>query len=141
MNKVTLHGYLGGNPENNKGVVKASLATTEKWYDKNTGELQERTEWHRLTMFGKVGERAAEYLDKGSEILLEGSLRTNKWQDDNGNNRYTTEIIVSNWEFCGSKPKNAENSGNPVVSDTREAEMSEVDGFVNSNGEAQDVPF
>ncbi len=79
----------------NKAITNLSIATTESWKDKSTGQKQERTEWHRVSLFGKLAEIAGQYLDKGSKIYVEGKLQTRKWQDNNGQDRYTTEIIVS----------------------------------------------
>lgn len=99
INKAILIGNLGSDPEvrtlpSGDAVATVSLATSESWTDRNTGELQERTEWQRLVFFGKVAEVAGEYLRKGSRIYVEGKLRTRKWQDSNGLDRYTTEIVV-----------------------------------------------
>lgn len=99
VNKVILVGNLGQDPEvrympNGNGVATLSLATTDSWKDKNTGQLQERTEWHRVVLFGKLAEVAGEYLRKGSQIYVEGRLQTRKWTDQGGQERYTTEIVV-----------------------------------------------
>ena len=99
INKVILVGNLGGDPEtrylpNGNAVTNITLATTDSWKDKQTGQLQERTEWHRVVLFGKVAEIAAEYLRKGSQCYIEGRLQTRKWQDQQGQDRYTTEIVV-----------------------------------------------
>lgn len=100
INKVILIGNLGQDPEvrympNGKAVTNISLATLDTWKDKNTGEIKEKTEWHKIVIFGKLAEIAGEYLSKGSQIYIEGSLQTRKWQDQIGQDRYTTEIIVS----------------------------------------------
>lgn len=100
VNKVILIGHLGQDPEvrympNGNAVVNMTLATSENWKDKNTGENKEKTEWHRVVLFGKLAEIAGEYLKKGSQVYIEGSLQTRKWQDQNGLERYTTEIIVN----------------------------------------------
>lgn len=100
INKVILIGYLGQEPEtrymsNGSAITNISIATTESWKDKQTNEFKEKTEWHRIVLFGKLAEIAANYLHKGSQVYLEGSLRTRKWQNQNGENRYTTEIIIS----------------------------------------------
>lgn len=84
-------------------VTNATLATSESWKDKQTGETQERTEWHNLTFYGKVAEIAGEYLKKGSQVYVEGSIRTEKWQDKEGKDRYTTKIIVSDMQMLGSR--------------------------------------
>ncbi|MBZ2279619.1 MAG: single-stranded DNA-binding protein, partial [Buchnera aphidicola] len=100
INKVILIGHLGQDPEvrympNGNAVVNMTLATSENWKDKNTGENKEKTEWHRIVLFGKLAEIAGEYLRKGSQVYIEGSLQTRKWQDQNGLERYTTEILVN----------------------------------------------
>ncbi|WP_425619636.1 single-stranded DNA-binding protein [Buchnera aphidicola] len=100
VNKVILIGHLGQDPEvrympNGNAVVNMTLATSENWKDKNTGENKEKTEWHRIVLFGKLAEIAGEYLRKGSQIYIEGALQTRKWQDQNGIERYTTEVIVN----------------------------------------------
>ncbi|QCI16768.1 single-stranded DNA-binding protein [Buchnera aphidicola (Aphis craccivora)] len=100
VNKVILIGHLGQDPEvrympNGNAVVNMTLATSENWKDKNTGETKEKTEWHRVVLFGKLAEIAGEYLRKGSQVYIEGSLQTRKWQDQNGLERYTTEVIVN----------------------------------------------
>ena len=123
MNKAILKGRLGNNPENNKGAVKFSLATSEKWKDKKTGEMQERTEWHNVVFWGNVGKVVEKHLTKGSEVMVEGSINTQKWQDKQGNDRYTTQIVGSSFEFCGVKP---EGSSDPVSNDdsNQQAEKS-----------------
>lgn len=100
INKVILIGNLGQDPDirympNGNAVVNINLATSDVWKDKNTGETREKTEWHRVVLFGKLAEIAGKYLKKGSQVYIEGSLQTRKWQDQNGIDRYTTEIIVS----------------------------------------------
>ena len=100
VNKVTLIGNLGNDPEvrysgNGNAVANVSLATAESWRDKDSGEQQERTEWHRVVFFGRLAEIVSEYLHKGSQIYVEGRLQTNKWQDKEGNDRYTTQIVAN----------------------------------------------
>ncbi|MGI0118175.1 single-stranded DNA-binding protein [Zooshikella sp. RANM57] len=99
VNKVILIGNLGADPEvrympNGNAVTNLSIATSEQWKDKQTGQPQERTEWHRVVMFGKLAEVAGQYLRKGSKVYLEGKLQTRKWQAQDGSDRYTTEIVV-----------------------------------------------
>lgn len=99
VNKVILVGNVGGDPEtrylpNGNAVTNITLATSDSWKDKQTGQMQERTEWHRVVFFGKVAEIAGEYLRKGSQVYVEGRLQTRKWQDQQGQDRYTTEIVV-----------------------------------------------
>jgi single-strand DNA-binding protein len=100
INKVILVGNLGAKPEvkyasNGNAIANLSVATSESWTDKNSGEKQEKTEWHRVSLFGKLAEIAGQYLDKGSKVYVEGKLQTRKWQDQNGQDRYTTEVVVS----------------------------------------------
>ena len=99
INKVILIGNLGADPEvrylpSGSAVANLRIATSESWKDKTTGEPQERTEWHRVALFGKLAEIAGQYLRKGSKVYIEGKLRTRKWQDQSGQDRYTTEIVV-----------------------------------------------
>lgn len=99
INKVILVGNLGQDPEirympNGGAVANITIATSESWRDKATGEQREKTEWHRVSLFGKLAEVAGEYLRKGSQVYIEGQLQTRKWQDQNGQDRYTTEVVV-----------------------------------------------
>jgi single-strand DNA-binding protein len=108
VNKVILVGHLGADPEtrampSGMTVANLRLATTENWKDKQSGEQQERTEWHSVALFGRLGEIAAEYLRKGSQVYIEGRLRTRKWQDKEGRDRYTTEIIGSDMQMLGGR--------------------------------------
>ena len=108
INKVILVGNLGNDPEHRVlpsggGVTNVSLATSESWRDKNTGEQQERTEWHRVVFFNRLSEIAAEYLRKGSKVYVEGSLRTRKWQDQSGQDRYSTEIVAQEMQMLDSR--------------------------------------
>ena len=107
VNKVILVGNLGADPEtrampSGSTVANLRIATSESWRDKQSGEQQERTEWHRVALFGRLGEIAAEYLKKGSQVYIEGSLRTRKWQDKQGNERYSTEIVANEMQMLGS---------------------------------------
>ena len=108
VNKVILLGNLGADPEtrytaNGNAVTNIRLATTDSWRDKQSGERQERTEWHRVVFFGRLAEVVAEYLRKGSQCYVEGQIRTNKWQGQDGQDRYTTEIIASEMQMVGSR--------------------------------------
>jgi len=108
VNKVILVGNLGKDPEvrympNGNAVANITLATSESWKDKQTGEQQEKTEWHRVVMFRRLGEIAGEYLKKGSQVYIEGKLQTRKWQDNTGNDRYTTEIVADEMQMLGSR--------------------------------------
>ena len=108
VNKVILVGNLGKDPEtrympSGSAVTNLTLATSESWKDKQTGDQQERTEWHKVAMFGRLAEIAAEYLRKGSQVYIEGKLRTRKWQDKEGKDRWTTEIVADEMQMLGSK--------------------------------------
>lgn len=108
VNKVILIGNVGGDPEvrympNGSAVTTITLATSESWKDKQTGQTQERTEWHRVVFFNRLGEIAGEYLRKGSKVYVEGALRTNKWQDQEGKDRYRTEIIGNEMQMLDSR--------------------------------------
>lgn len=108
VNKVILIGNLGNDPEvrytpSGSAVANVNLATSETWRDKQTGELQDRTEWHRVVFFNRLAEIVGEYLRKGSKIYIEGTLRTRKWQDKNGIDRYTTEIIANEMHILDSR--------------------------------------
>jgi len=108
INKVIIVGNVGGDPEtrympSGSAVTNLTIATNESWKDKQTGEQKERTEWHRVAMFNRLAEIAAEYLRKGSQVYIEGKLRTRKWQDKSGNDRYTTEIIADEMQMLGGR--------------------------------------
>jgi single-strand DNA-binding protein len=109
VNKAIIVGTLGQDPDvkytaSGSPVVNISVATNESWKDKQTGEAQERTEWHRIVIFGKLGEIAAQYLKKGSQAYFEGKIQTRKWQDQTGNDRYSTEIVANEMQMLGGKP-------------------------------------
>ena len=108
VNKVILIGNLGQDPDvkympNGGAVANVTLATSESWKDKNTGEMQERTEWHRVVFFRRLAEIVGEYLKKGSKVYIEGKLQTRKWQDQQGNDRYTTEIVADDMQMLDSR--------------------------------------
>ncbi|WP_084349690.1 single-stranded DNA-binding protein [Moraxella oblonga] len=116
VNKVIIVGRLGNDPEvrqfqNGGGVTNISVATSESWTDKNTGEKREQTEWHRVALFNRLGEIAAQYLRKGSLVYIEGSLNTRKWQDANGQDRYTTEIRANSMTMLDSRNDNQQYGG------------------------------
>jgi single-strand DNA-binding protein len=116
VNKVILIGNLGADPETRSmpsggSVANLRIATTESWRDKQTGEQQERTEWHRVALFGRLAEIAVEYLRKGSQVYIEGSLRTRKWQDKQGVERYSTEIIGNEMQMLGGRGAGAAAGG------------------------------
>ncbi len=108
INKVILVGNLGADPEtrympSGKPVTNIRIATSENWTDKQSGDKQERTEWHSIVLFDKLAEISAEYLRKGSQVYIEGSLRTRKWQDKQGGDRYTTEIVARDMQMLGGR--------------------------------------
>ncbi len=123
VNKVILVGNLGDDPTvrfmpNGGAVANITIATSESWRDKATGEQREKTEWHRVSLFGKLAEVAGEYLRKGSQVYIEGQLQTRKWQDQSGQDRYTTEVVVKGFngvmQMLGSAPASANNNRQPA---------------------------
>lgn len=108
INKVIIVGNLGNDPEmrympSGSAIANLSIATTDSWKDKQSGQLQEQTEWHRVVFFNRLAEIAGEYLRKGSQVYIEGSLRTRKWTDKSGNDRYTTEIVGKDLQMLGGR--------------------------------------
>jgi single-strand DNA-binding protein len=108
INKVIIVGNLGKDPDvrysaNGAAIANLTIATSEQWTDKQSGQKQEKTEWHRVVMFNRLGEIAGEYLKKGSQVYIEGKLQTRKWQDQNGQDRYTTEIVANEMQMLGSR--------------------------------------
>ena len=142
VNKVILVGNLGQKPDmkytqSNTAVANLSLATSESWKDKDSGDLKTKTEWHRVVYFGKLAEIAEQYLDKGSKVYVEGKLQTRKWQDQAGNDRYTTEVLGQELTMLDSS---GDSSGSSF--ENNNSGMSEED--VNQdNGEfsEEDIPF
>ena len=147
INKVILIGNLGNDPEvrytpNGSAVANITLATSTSWRDKQTGELQERTEWHRVAFFNRLAEIVGEYLHKGSKVYVEGSLRTRKWQDKaTGADRYTTEIIANEMQMLDSRSNNQQNQN---------AQQSEPSHITNTTSSTEnnisqdlddDIPF
>ena len=118
INKVIVVGNLGADPDtrfmpSGNAVTNISVATSESWNDKETGERQEKTEWHRVVFFGRLAEIASEYLKKGSQVYIEGKLQTRKWEDKEGNERWTTEIVSNQMQMLGEKmSQSASNQGN-----------------------------
>ena len=145
INKVILIGNLGNDPEvrhtpNGSAVANVTMATSETWRDKQSGELQDRTEWHRIVFFNRLAEIVGEYLRKGSKIYVEGSLRTRKWQDKTGIDRYTTEIIANEMHILDSRKDGAHGSANAVAPPAAAvqqnqaqpvAEMAEIQDFAD----------
>lgn len=117
LNKAIIIGYLGKDPEirytaSGDAVCNLTVATSESWKDKNSGEKKEQTEWHRISMFGKLAEIAGQYLKKGSLVYIEGKIKTRKWTDKDGQDRYTTEIHASEMKMLGGKPDGGQRSTN-----------------------------
>nr|ELR5137638.1 single-stranded DNA-binding protein [Providencia rettgeri] len=148
VNKVILIGHLGQDPEirympAGGAVANITLATSESWRDKQSGEMREKTEWHRVVIFGKLAEVASEYLKKGSQIYVEGSLQTRKWQDQSGQDRYTTEVVVN---IGGSMQMLGGNGGNQAGSQqpARQPQQSQQQASQNEppmNFDDPDIPF
>jgi single-strand DNA-binding protein len=148
VNKVILIGNLGSDPElrytpSGSAVANVNLATTETWRDKVSGELQDRTEWHRIVFFNRLAEIVGEYLHKGSKVYVEGSLRTRKWQDKNSVERHTTEIIANEMHILDSrsggrtdKPLDASTSDSHEQRMTADAAPVTSDAFIED-----DIPF
>jgi single-strand DNA-binding protein len=158
INKVILVGNLGADPDtrympSGKAVTNIRVATSESWKDKQTGDMQERTEWHSIVMYDKLGEIAAEYLRKGSQVYIEGKIRTRKWQDKEGKDRYTTEVIADQMQMLGGRGGGGGASSEPREprSATRQAPASDersdraaapVDEAGGGGGEFDDdIPF
>ena len=145
INKVILVGNLGADPETRytaggSAVTKIRVATSESWRDKQSGEQQERTEWHRVTFFGRLAEIAGEYLSKGRQVYIEGTLRTSKWQDQNGQDRYTTEVIANEMQMLGGRgdgPGDRSSQGGGGFRD----KPRESDGGDDSDFQDDDIPF
>jgi single-strand DNA-binding protein len=115
VNKAIIVGTLGQDPDvkytaSGSPVVNISVATNESWKDKTTGENVEKTEWHRIVIFGKLGEIAAQYLKKGSQVYFEGKIQTRKWQDQTGNDRYSTEIVANEMQMLGGRPSGGDSA-------------------------------
>ena len=149
INKVILVGNLGNDPEtrflpSGGAVTNVSLATSRAWKDKNTGQAQEHTEWHRVVFFNRLAEIAGEYLKKGSKVYVEGSLRTNKWQDKDGNDRYTTEIIANEMQMLDGKGSAGDftpsyNQGSQASSEQSSTQVTHIDNAMDNFDD--DIPF
>lgn len=139
LNKVQIIGHCGKAPDmrympNGDAVATISVATSENWKDKDSGEKKEHTEWHRVTCFGRLAEVCGEYLKKGSQVYFEGSLRTRKWQDKDGQDRYTTEIRADRMLMLGGR-REAEERAEPTRSEPGVRKQSKADDLDD------DVPF
>lgn len=148
INRVILIGNLGSKPEvkfssTGNAIANLSVATSERWNDKNTGEKTERTEWHRVVLFGAFAELAGQSLDKGTKVYIQGKLTTRKWQDKNGQDRYSTEVVVSGFDgvlqnldqqvdLSGKGvPPNAPNKPTPDESPAKKIKLEELDDLDN----------
>jgi|TARA_B100002051_G_C16603792_1_gene569479 single-strand DNA-binding protein len=141
VNKVILVGNLGQKPEirytkDSKPIASFSIATSESWKDKTTGDMVEKTEWHNVTFFGRIAEVAEQYLDKGSKVFVEGKLQTDKWEDENGNKRSATKIIGNNMQMLDSRGSNNTSSFDESSSVQNEAPASQEGSFSE-----EDIPF
>ena len=141
VNKVILVGNLGQKPEmrytaTQSAVANISIATTESWKDKESGEMRDKTEWHRVVYFGKLAEIVEKYLDKGSSVYVEGKLQTRKWQDKSGADRWTTEIVGSELTMLGSRQTN---SSNDMVANQSESPFPQDEGGQGLTDD--DIPF
>ena len=148
VNKVIIVGNLGKDPEtrympSGSAVTNLRIATSESWKDKVSGEQQERTEWHAVAMFGRLAEIAAEYLRKGSQVYIEGKLRTRKWQDKEGKDRYTTEIVADEMQMLGSKGGGAGMSSSAPAGGGKRtaAAVNDSDGGGPPGDFDDDIPF
>ncbi|MDH3532507.1 MAG: single-stranded DNA-binding protein [Gammaproteobacteria bacterium] len=141
INKVIIVGNLGGDPEtrympSGSAVTNLTVATNESWKDKQTGEQKERTEWHKVAMFNRLAEIAAEYLRKGSQVYIEGKLRTRKWQDRDGNDRWTTEIIADEMQMLGGRGE-----GSVPMGSSRDSAPSSPPPQAGPDDFDDDIPF
>lgn len=145
INKVILIGNLGKDPDirytaSGAAVANVTIATNESWKDKNTGEMQEKTEWHNVVFFSRLAEIVGEYLKKGSQVYIEGRLQTRKWQDKSGNDRYTTEIVANEMQMLGSRSGGGMPESRPDSS-PEQAAPSPASDSAPSNDFDDDIPF
>lgn len=148
VNKVILIGNLGKDPEvrympNGQAVANVTIATSESWKDKNTGEQQEKTEWHRVVFWRRLAEIVGEYLKKGSKIYVEGKLQTRKWQDNQGQDRYTTEIVASEMQMLDSRGAGGANAGSNNYSNSAppSTDQSQAPQMATAGDFDDDIPF
>jgi single-strand DNA-binding protein len=149
VNKAIIVGNLGRDPEirysaNGNAFASISIATSERWKDKNTGEQQEKTEWHRVKLFGRLAELAGEYLKKGSQVYIEGRLQTTKYQDKEGIDRWSTDIVARDMTFLGGRGGGDVQGGSPP--DYSQAEAAPASGSGSGSGGQDgdfddDIPF
>jgi single-strand DNA-binding protein len=145
VNKVILVGNLGADPEvrympSGDAITNIRLATTDSWKDKN-GEKQERTEWHRVAFFGKLAEIAGEYLKKGSQVYVEGRIQTRKWQDKEGQDRYTTEIVADRMQMLGGRGSGGMESMDSPARGSAAAPSGSSSGGSGFDDFEDDIPF
>ncbi|GAB4172152.1 MAG: single-stranded DNA-binding protein [Wenzhouxiangellaceae bacterium] len=146
VNKAILIGNLGADPEvrstpGGTAVCNLRIATSDSWRDKQTGEMQDRTEWHSVVLFNRLAEIAGEYLRKGSKVYIEGRLQTRKWTDRDGNDRYTTEIIASEMQMLDSRGGSAPMDDAPARSNTRSGGQSAPAAVEDDPSFDDDIPF
>ncbi len=149
VNKVILVGHLGKDPEvryapSGQAIANITVATSDSWKDKTTGEKQERTEWHRVVFFSRLAEIVGEYLKKGSQVYIEGRIQTRKWQDKEGNDRYTTEIVANEMQMLGSRSGGgapAEDFNQDKSYASKPAATAAADSGGDSGGFDDDIPF
>ncbi len=146
INKVIIVGNLGNDPEtrympSGSAVTNLTVATNESWKDKATGEQKDRTEWHKVAMFNRLAEIAAEYLRKGSQVYIEGKLRTRKWQDKNGQDRWTTEIIADEMQMLGSRGGAGGGGGSAPMSSGQSSSPPSAPPQAGPDDFDDDIPF
>ena len=147
VNKAIIVGNLGRDPEirysaNGNAFASISIATSERWKDKNTGEQQEKTEWHRVKLFGRLAELAGEYLKKGSQVYIEGRLQTTKYQDKEGVDRWSTDIVARDMTFLGGRSGGDSQGGSPPDYSQAEAAPASRGGSGSQDGDFDDdIPF
>jgi single-strand DNA-binding protein len=154
INKVMILGRLGTDPEirytpSGSAVCNFSVATSESWTDKNSGQKNEKTEWHRIVVWGKQAENCHKYLAKGRQAFIEGKLQTRSWDDKDGNKKYTTEIVSSNVQFIGGSPSTGDDASNYSSGDSNQyqSQNNSFSGSENMNIQpndsfaADDIPF
>ena len=140
INKVIIVGNLGADPDSRampsgNAVTNISVATSESWNDRDTGEKQEKTEWHRVVFFNRLAEIAAQYLKKGSQVYVEGKLQTRKWEDKEGNERWTTEVVANQMQMLGDRMSNDMSNDNALSSQSTSDNDFSTDEFDD------DIPF
>jgi single-strand DNA-binding protein len=145
INKVILVGNLGADPEvrftgSGSAVANLSIATTDRWRDRNSGDMQERTEWHRVVLFGKQAEVAEQYLRKGRQVYIEGRLQTRKWQDRDGNDRWSTEIVAQDMQMLGGGGRGGGDADGPPDMEYDQQESGDSRGGSGGAGQGSGRP-